>query len=88
MVIVGLPVEKGSSRVSRCLWENWGPSENLLTDQMKVIIVKLCLTDTWHPKQQSFNGCLVKHLFFHVMIWNRPIETPIWKRMFRVPGTC
>ena len=25
---------------------------------------------------------------FHVKIWNHPIETPIYKQMFQVPGRC
>ena len=30
--------------------------------------------------------CFVKDMFFHLKIWNHPIETTIDKWMFRVPG--
>ena len=42
----------------------------------------------WNPKQPFFNGFLVNHQFFHVMIWTHPIETTISKWMFRFPGRC
>ena len=37
---------------------------------------------TWKPKQPIFNGCLVNHL----IIWNHPTKTTIFKRPFQVPG--
>ena len=42
---------------------------------------------TWYAKQPFFNGCLVKQPFFYVMIWNHPIETTIWNRLFGVPSS-
>ena len=34
------------------------------------------------------DGCLVKQPFFHVKIWNHPIETTIKNYLFQVPGVC
>ena len=49
-----------------------------------------------HPSRYTYlepETTIYKWMFgetttFHVKIWNHPIETPIYKQMFQVPGRC
>ena len=40
----------------------------------------------WYSKQPYSNGCLVKHTFFYVNIWNHPTKTTSKTWLLRVPG--